>query len=402
MPDPARRPRTALVLSGGGSRGAYEVGVLAGMMTVLELRPDDPPPFTIFVGTSVGAINAVWLASHADAADLEIEGLVAVWEGLRLKDYLIPSFFGWRSPLRRLRGKRESEAPNHAEECFFDPAALEELFDRITPWDRLHACIQSGRINALLMPALEVATGVTTIFAETTPGYAYEPSRDVHREGLQTTLSIDHVMASSAIPVLFPPRRVDDRYYYDGGLRFNTPISPAIRAGADQLVVITPLKVQRETPLESLERPGLGFLAGKALNALMLDPVQYDLSVLDRFNKIVEVLEETLSPDDLSRVQSVMAATRGLPYRRLRTLAFAPTADLGRIGVNVMRTHLDEWDLDSTMRWGLRRLVGGPEVQGEADWTSFLLLEGSVAKEFIRLGRADALARADEIRAFFR
>ena len=395
------RRSCALVLSGGGTRGAYEVGVLSGLTEVLDPKPGDPPLFQIFVGTSVGAINATWLAANAHLPDYGVPALVELWQGLKLKDHLRTRLFGWRTPLRRMMGGARPEGGPLADECLLDPTPLERLIDASVPWDQLHRNIADGVIDGLLIPALEVATGVTWVFAEMAPQAHFEPTRDARRRGVHAPVTIDHVMASAAIPVLFPPRRIGETFFYDGGLRFNTPIAPAIRAGADHLVVVSPVKSAGPPPPPSATNPGLSFLAGKAFNALLLDPMGYDLSVLQRFNTLIEVLEEVLDPADLARVQEVLAGARGLPYRKLDTLVFSPSADLGQLAVGALRENLDAWEVDWLTRWLLRRLTGGRGATSEADWTSFVLFEGDIARQLITEGRRDALDRADEIRAFF-
>jgi NTE family protein len=382
-------------------RGAYQVGVLAGIIEALGLKRGDRAPFDIFVGTSVGAINAAYLAAHADRGDLGIHGLVDIWRGLKLREMLVPELFGWWRPVaRRLQGgaRQRSAFPGQS---LLDPTPLNRLVCDAVPWDRLHRNVDEGRVQALVIPALNVLAGQTWVFAELSPGRDFRPSKDPNRRAVPTRLGVDHVMASAAIPAIFPPRRIDGRYFYDGGLRFNTPIAPAIRIGASRLVVITPLK-QTPDPVQVHEsQPELGFLTGKLLNAVLLDPVAYDLQVLERLNKLWETLEEVVDPQELARVKRVLVETRGQAYRKLGLLSFQPTADLGAIAVGHLRDNLDHWDLGPGLRWALRRAVGGPEVKVEADWTSFVLFEGSLAERLIVVGRKEALERAEQIRAFF-
>ncbi|NOY28164.1 MAG: hypothetical protein GXP62_20050 [Oligoflexia bacterium] len=395
---------TGLILSGGGTRGAYEVGVLMGIISALGKKPGDSPPFQILVGSSVGAINAAWLAAHSDRGDMDIAGLSDLWRSLKPAEFLRVSRSGWR----RLRGKgsvqgddgsKDTDTPR-AGGSLLDPLPLELLVHDRIDWERLHANISAGRIRALVVPALEVSHGVTTMFCEPAPGVEFRSSHDPQRRGIIGPLSPQHILASAAIPVLYPARRVGDGLYFDGGLRFNTPIAPAIRLGARRLAIVSPIKTSRDLTLTETRDPTLGFLAGKLFNAVLLDPIGHDLQVLDRFNALVTILEDALTPDELARVQAVIAAQRGVPYHRLERLVISPTADLGRIGTEHLRAHLDEWGLDRVTRWILRKAVGGPE-SGEADWTSFVLFDGQVAEILIGEGYRDAMARADEVRAFW-
>jgi NTE family protein len=218
------------------------------------------------------------------------------------------------------------------------------------------------------------------------------------------------VLASAAIPLLFPTRRIGKHFYCDGSLRFNTPIAPAIRAGANRLVVITLIHEERDTaehdtlsqrvshgpPRE--EDPNPVFLTGKLLDALLLDPVDYDLHVLERFNKLAEVLERSLPPHELKKIDEIMIESRGVPYRRLPTMVFRPSRDLGSVAGDAVRK-LQKRDVGPILRkildWAMR------ESGEEADWASFLLFDGLLAERMIELGRQDAMERSIEIQEFF-
>jgi NTE family protein len=142
------------------------------------------------------------------------------------------------------------------------------------------------------------------------------------------------------------------------------------------------------------------FLVGKLLNALLLDPVQYDLQVLDRLNQMMEVLEETLSPEDLERFHRVWVRHRGTSYRRIKTLTFTPSRDLGRLAAQYIRKSLDMKELKPLARYFLERAAReSPET--EADWASYMLFDGGFAHELMEVGRSDARARATQILEFF-
>jgi NTE family protein len=243
------------------------------------------------------------------------------------------------------------------------------------------------------------------------PEASYRASRgDPRRKAMLVRMRAEHVLASAAFPWLFPPRRIDGAYYCDGGLRLNTPLAPALRAGCDRLLVVSllsraqaqPAWAEPVAPRTSLERERVQafhspvFLLGKLLDALLLDPIDYDLSVLERFNRLVEVLECQLDPDQMEHVRAVLTRARGTPYRRVPALCFAPSRDLGSIAAQFLegsrRRSLSVWVLNT-----LRRL----SHTWEADLMSFLLLDGEFARELIELGRADVRARADEVLQFF-
>lgn len=386
-------------------RGAYEVGVVAGLVEVLDGEPDEAAPFNIFAGTSVGAINASYFAANADSHDHRVERLVDTWQSLRLDDHarvrplglapLPEAFKRWAKP--KLLGK-----------SLLDTRAVEVLVRRTVDWDRMHANVDAGIVRAVMVAALHVVSGRTTVFTEGAPGVRIENTRDERRVSAFERITADHVLASAAIPLLFPTRKLGEHYYCDGGLRFNTPIAPAIRAGAERLVVVSVRHQRSQRELAAVEAADHEqmqdlspvFLVGKLLNALLLDPVQYDLQVLDRLNQMMEILEETLSPEDLERVHRVWVRHRGTAYRRIKTLTFTPSRDLGRLAAEYIRKSLKLKDLKPIARYLLERASReGPEA--EADWASYMLFDGGFAHELIEVGKADARARAEEIREFF-
>jgi NTE family protein len=389
---------TGIVLSGGGARGAYEAGVVLGIMDVLEPQA---PPFQVLCGTSVGALNATYLAAHAHRADMDAEGLVEQWHSLDVKRHLkldMRGLLGWK---RDFTGDGSS-LPRLVGRSLLDAGALEQVVQQHVPWDQLHANVAGGLVRAVIVSALHIATGKTMHFAELAPGTTFVNSRDPRRVLNVGPIAEDHVLASAAIPLLFPARRVGSDFFCDGGVRFNTPIAPAIRCGAERLVVISLLS--REAPdtdptpesqrIQAYNSPI--FLIGKVLNALLLDPLRYDLQVLDRFNRLIATLETTLPAEELDAVQRVLSESRGLPYRKIDTLVFRPTRDVGRMARaragRLQGSRFSSWLLQRTATLG---------ALWESDLLSFILFDAEFAADLIALGRGDALARAPEIRAFF-
>ncbi len=389
-------------------RGAYEVGVVAGIMEVLDPEPGSGPVFQVFAGTSVGAINATYLASNAAHSDHGVERLAEVWNSLRLEDHARVRPFGlarWPETLARFRSK-STEGPTGS--SLLDSRGIEVLVRRTIDWAKLHENLDNGTIDAVMIAALHVISGRTTMFTEHAPQCKIAPMSDERKATSFERITADHVLASAAIPLLFPTRRIGEHYYCDGGLRFNTPIAPAIRAGAERLVVVSVRheRSQREIAAAVLNDAGKGgelssvFLVGKLLNALLLDPVAYDLQVLERLNQVMEVLEETLDADDLERIQRVWIKHRGAPYRRLKKLVFQPSRDLGRVAGDFIRKSLRTTNLRPVAKYLIEKLASdAPEP--EADWASYLLFDGSFAHELIEIGRQDARAQADKIREFF-
>jgi NTE family protein len=406
----SQSPKIGLVLSGGGMRGAYEVGTLLGIMQVLGRKREDEAVFRVLAGTSVGAINAAYLAANADRGDHGVSRLADLWKSLRLQEHARIRPLGLLRWPRRLRARArellELETPGNS---LLDTRPLERFVVQAIDWQRLHDNVEAGHVAALVVAALHVVSGRTTIFVELGPHSTFHPSPAANRTSLPGRIGPDHVLASAAIPLLFPTRRIGDAFYTDGGLRFNTPIASAIRAGAERLIVVTVRHQVTADEQQALEREAgeqLGrdvspaFLIGKLLNALLLDPVQYDLTVLERLNELMAVLEQTLEPEEIERVERVLERTRGVGYRRIRTLVFAPSANLGRMAADYLRTEVRASEANPFTRYLLQRASKDGPTR-EADWASYLLFDGGFARELIDLGRVDALAKADEIAAFF-
>ncbi|MCA9573983.1 MAG: patatin-like phospholipase family protein [Sandaracinaceae bacterium] len=394
--------RTGIVLSGGGARGAYEVGVVAGIMDVLQPRRLSRAPFEIFTGTSVGAINSAWLASHAHRPDMDISGLVGEWEGLRLSKHLRFDPMGLLAGrrLRPLLSKLRRDDVGRVGRSFLDPRALEELVGRAIPFKQLHRNVDSGIVRSLVVASLGVEDGVTTMFSEIAPGAEFARSKDPRRRVLPSRIDARHVLASSAIPLIYPAREIDGRYFCDGGLRFNTPIAPALRCGAERLVVISlrsearPDAEARQQALQAYPNPV--FLIGKILNALLLDPVNYDLQVMDRFNRMIATLEDVLGETEMTRVQKVIKESRGAPYKKVNRLVFYPSEDIGRLAAarahELRTTHLSPHIFSGDLKL---------EPGFQADLLSFVLFDGEFASRLVALGRRDAHARAAAIHRFF-
>lgn len=397
---------TGIVLSGGGARGAYEAGVLAGIMEVLQPKR---APFDVLCGTSVGALNAAYLASHAHFPDMNAPGLISQWQSLELSRHLkldMRGLLGWKrnyTPSKLADVTARSSGPtSYAGRSILHTGAIDELVEQAVLWDRLHQNVQSGLVRALIVAALHIGTGKTTLFAEMPRGVEFKGGRDPRRTPIVGPLGAEHILASAAIPLLFPARRVGNDYYCDGGMRFNTPIAPAIRAGAQRLVVISPLSdsteananVPLERSLEAYRSPI--FLIGKVLNALLLDPLNYDLQVLDRFNRLLETLQFALTPEEMLRVNRVLEESRGLAYRKVDTLVFRPSRDIGLMARERAK------DLKASMfsSWFLARTATLGTLW-ESDLLSFLLFDAEFAHELVQMGRSDTTRRADEIRKFF-
>jgi NTE family protein len=389
--EPSCSDKVALVLSGGGVRGAYEVGVVAGVVEALDLKPQDDCPFRIFTGTSVGAINAAFLAANADHGDLGISRLADIWKGLEVKEHV---------RLNRLRLCRRQRKNGGA---LFDHSALEAVVSDSIDWRRLKRNVDDNTVHALVVAAFEIAAAQTTMFAQLSPETVFRVSRNPDRRVCRADIGARHVLASAAIPFVFPARKIDDGHYCDGGLRHNTPLSPAIRCGAEKLLIVSVVNgleggAGRAPNRTSL--PGPAFMVGKILNALMADPLSYDLERMERCNKMIAQLEQSLNGDEMERIDELLTQARGVSYRPLQKMVFMPSEDIGALAADYLRRALPRRGFSTLTRWLVRRALASDTCL-PGDLASVFLFDGGFAELLITMGKRDALRRRDEVRAFF-
>jgi NTE family protein len=387
-----------LILSGGGARGAYEVGVLWYIFDELTRLLGAAPRIDILCGTSVGAINACYLAAHLGDPVLGLRRLVELWSEVELTRVL---GFGVRQVLtlpRVLMGGGEGYG-------LFDVRPMAELVQREISWRAVSRCLRRGILRALTVSCTEVSTGRTVVFMQVSPDLAIPgaaPPRTLFRAD---RIGPHHALASAAIPLLFPPVRIDGELHLDGGLRQNTPIAPALRLGATHIFAIgSSREVQGRVVLEAGHQkasraPGAAFLLGKVLNAFLLDHVDVDIELMTRINNVL--VDGTGAygagfPDALS----AEARKRGaLEYRYVRCMRVRPSEDIGRLANEHLKRGRLRGDPILTKRLFNLLDLG---VESEADLASYLLFDGPFCRRLIEMGRADAQARRDELVEFFR
>lgn len=398
---------TALVLSGGGARGAYEAGVVQGLIEALGLGPDDPPPFRIFSGTSVGALNATYLAAHVDRGDLCAAGLAEMWSTQPdIRTLLQPDLRGMLGLIGAPGwfGRRHQSAlwgPS-----LLDPRPLAAIVEQSIPWPQLRAHTRSGRLALLTVPTLHVGTGRVRVFAQVGRGHPPVQAYDDQSWVDERAISPDHLLASAAIPLAFPPRRLEGAYHVDGGVRLNTPITPALRGGARRLVVIS-LHPEGGAPSPSQENEGAYanplYLAGRLLDALLVDGMESDLYVMSRVNLLLKDIEGSLDAKSVKRLHAAIAARRGgHSYTPMEVLVLRPPAE--RSATDEAVAFLESAEGRRRMgpaRYGLLKALVQREIYEIGGLASYLLFDKGYTGRLVELGRETARRAKAEIQAFF-
>ena len=412
-PPRAGSPRRAVVLSGGGARGAYEAGVIRYLTHELPRRLGRPIDIDIVCGTSVGAIHACYLAATAHEDDQRGTRLVDLWKSMKIDEVLPLSARDLFRIPRRLLGLRkvaEKIRSGDAPERLYgllNTQALEQFVVRAVPWRHIRSNIRAGRVEAVCVAATQIATGQVAIFIENRDRQVSRWTRDPTIFARATRLTPHHALASASIPMLFPAVRIGSSYFADGGLRLNTPLSPALRLGADRVLVIALRQEPRQAHEAALSEQrvedyaSLTFLFGKILNALLLDPIDTDLARMRLMNEILEDGEKAYGSDFLERINTVANRERGNPFKRIHDLVIRPSADLGQLAGQVLVNMRDEHLTSPLLRFAARSLAGSSDNTPESDLLSYLLFDGNFLAPLTELGFADARAQEEALVEFF-
>ena len=376
----AKGIRKALILPGAGARGAYQVGVLKA---VAELLPDGAPcPFSVLSGTSAGAINAAVLASRAGSFVAAVKEMEQVWSGFTVEQvYRADALTMLKSSLHWFATIVFGGLGKHNPISLLDSSPLEELLRKQVRFTRIDKAIRHGQIDALAVTASGYTSARSVTFYQCR-GDAPSWSRQ-RRIGRPTMIRVEHLMASAAVPFIFPAIRIGAEYYGDGSMRHRAPLSAAIHLGADRLLVVSVRDEHPDPePLPGTEAnpPSLAHLAGYMLDSLFMDGLYGDLERITRINLLLEQL-----------------GTGGLkgPIANLRpidSMIVLPSADVR----DVAERHTSE--LPRTLRLLLKGL--GATSRDGRQLVSYLLFESGFTRELIDLGYRDGVERRDELEAF--
>jgi len=360
----------ALVLPGGGARGAYQVGVMRALGDILS---DQSTPFPIISGISAGAINAGVMASYADNFQKGVDRLSHFWGNLHC-DQVYKT--GWahnlKTGLHWLASMTIGGLGVANPRSLFDNQPLAKLLERELRPHAIQRCIESGALRALTITASGYSTNRAVTFVQGSSEIrAWKAPR---RIGRPASINHNHLLASTALPLFFPARRIDNEYYGDGGMRHTSPLGPAVKLGANKLIVIgTRDEVQDPEPNSPQDYPGLGEIGGYLLDVIFMDHLNADLNHLERTNQLIKDWPATTSrPADLKRVDSLVIR----PSQDLRTVA---ERHIHRIPASV------------------KTLLRGVGAWGSGRFASFVLFEAEFCQELMALGYADGLAASDSV-----
>ena len=373
------KKKVGLVLPGGGARGAYQVGVPKAFLEISKTKSKSP--FDIFSGTSAGAINGAFLASEADIFDRSIVSLIDVWSNFTSnKVYKTDPITMLKTSLHWFLTIISGGVLIPNPTSLLDNQPLRNLLRETIKFPDIQNNIESSSIESLAVTSASYRSRKSCTFFQ---GNSNANNwGKTHREGKKTLINLDHLMASVALPLIFPAVRIKDEYFGDGAMRQATPLSPAIRLGAEKLMIIsakeTDDRFQLNNPGE--QYPSFAKIAGYMLEALFLDGLYSDIERLNRINQIIKN----------SGDREIKTNSKTMKY--VDYLVISPSEDLNEIA----QKHYHNMPLS------IRLLLQGLGLlkDSKSELLSFLLFESVYTSELIDLGYRDGISKKEEIADF--
>ncbi|NCP66460.1 MAG: patatin-like phospholipase family protein [Paraglaciecola sp.] len=370
--------KTALILSGGGARGAYQVGVLKA---IAELFPETHiNPFQIVCGTSAGSINAAKIATEADQFHQAVLGLETIWSNLRSEDiHQVGLTDILKSLLKIILSFFHSGIAKGKPLSLFNNRPLYYLLKRSIDMTKLNKMLHEQHIHALCISALGYASGQNIGFYQGQPDI--QAWKSARRIGASTILEHKHLMASSALPAIFPAVHINREFFGDGALRQSAPLSAALHLGADKLLVIGVSGNLKKAParVKAENSPSIAQVLGNLLNSAFIDSLEEDIQMLQRFNRFADGL--------------TVEKQQELKVRPVDVLVIKPSLDFEQLAGRF--TH----HLPRSMRF-LLSIIGANRKGGGSSLASYILFEKEFCKALIDCGYHDALAQAEQLRQF--
>ncbi len=371
------RARAGLVLTGGGARAAYQVGVVKAVRDILGNPVKNP--FPILCGTSAGAINVATLAVFADDFSRGVANLLEVWEHMRCEHiyrtdawHVVRSGARWLSAMMLLS--------RHNPISLLDNAPLRDMLGKSLDFERIQLHIDAGALYAVCVTASGYTSGQSVSFFQ--GGSGLEGWERNQRIGAAVSIKLDYLLASAALPFIFPAVKVHREYFGDGSMRQIAPVSPALHLGADRVLIVgTGRQNTGDARARSNTYPSLAQIAGHALNSIFLDSLMVDIERLERINRTVKLIP----PDRL--------ADASVQLRAVKVLYITPSEPIERIASRFIH------ELPRTVRFVLRPT--GALNRSGSNLASYLLFEEPFCRALIDLGYKDTVAREAEVREFF-
>ncbi|MBM6550251.1 patatin-like phospholipase family protein [Marinomonas ostreistagni] len=374
--------KSALLLSGGGARGAYQVGVLQGLATILPEQ--EGLPFPILCGTSAGALNATLLATRAHSLISGVRLLSHIWRHLTVDQIYQVSRWPVASSITRSLANIFLNQRHGKQISLMTNEPLEHLLREFLDLDTVSVALNQRHLETLAITAINYSDGDSTTFFQTANPEikAWHAGRKV---GIKQAITIEHLLASSAIPGIFPASKIGDHYFGDGAVRLGSAIQPAIRLGAEKLMIIGVSDNRqaidwRTTPTEqSNEQPSIMQVLGQLFNSAFIDSVEDDIANIETMNTLLSLIPQELRPN-------------GFALRK--TLVISPSR-----GLNVIANeHLDSLPKHIQR---LLRTASGNHPRNASSPASYLLFTPEYCQALMALGYKDAMWQRDKIEAFF-
>lgn len=374
-------PKTGIILSGGGARAAYQVGVIKAIYQ--QIPKGTLNPFPIICGSSAGAINATILGCYAGQYRIGLRRLESVWSNFHVNHVFKSDYLGLLKQSLRFIWHLTSGRSGPRFNSLLNNEPLRELLRDSVPFQRIQELISDNLLHALCITCSDYNEGGSYSFFQGHPDI--EDWQRHRRVGIKDNIHLSHLMASSAIPILFPAVPINHQFFGDGSVGFLSPISPALHLGADKVLIIG-LDPINENPnyicFDKGDHPRVSDIAGHVLDSVFIDSLDSDLERLLRINKTLGNIPEQL----LNQVD--------LDLKMVETLVIAPSRDLSSIAVEYSK------ELPKSTAFFFKRL--GIDAEKGGNVLSYLLFEQGYCKRLIELGYQDALKQIPEIKHFFR
>lgn len=374
--------KTGLILSGGGARAAYQVGVLQAVADILPKGTRQP--FPIITGTSAGALNALGLAGRPGTFRQRVTALASIWSSLESASiYRTSGLAVALNALKIATSVIYNPSNRSTSLALLDNQPLRELLEEAVQFTHIEHAISRGELEAIGLTAMNYSNGHSTTFFQ---GQKHiKPWSRSRRNSIVCKLEVEHLLASAALPTLFPATRIGHHYFGDGALRQTRPLGAAIRLGADRLFIIGVADNMGSEPPPPMETPPptIAQVLGQMLNGVFLDSIDADLESLHRVNDLLRNQDESEEASDSAQ-----------DLRPIDALIVSPSQSLS----NIARHYIDE--LPRSTRWFLN-FTGSVRDSGSGGALSYILFEPGFCKHLLSVGYEDAMRDRDRIADFF-